>query len=120
MARRLEDYVAALPAAERAAVEARAAVLAAGLGEHAALRDALQPGAPGAAAQLKTTPAGVQKMERRVDAYVLALREAIAAAGGSLDIVARLPGREPVAIAQFEGLLSAAAEDDTDEGGHAE
>jgi hypothetical protein len=107
VARRLEDYIAELPAAEQIAVEARAAALTAEHAAHTELRRALRRRSADAAARLKTTPAGVAKMERRVDAYVLALREALAAAGGTLEIVAHLPDRAPVPIGQFEGLLGA-------------
>lgn len=107
MARRLDDYIATLPAAEQAAVAARAESLQAEAAAHEALRRALRAAAPAIAERLKTTPAGLQKMERRVDAYMMALREAVAAAGGSLDISVRLPARGPVALTQFEGLLGA-------------
>jgi hypothetical protein len=103
----LEDYVAALPAREQAQIDARAAALHAELGALRELGRALRAAAPAMAERLKTTPAGVQKMERRVDAYVMALREALARAGGTLDIVVRLPDRAPVPLTQFEGLLGA-------------
>jgi hypothetical protein len=57
------------------------------------------------AERLAAGPAGVQKMERRVDLYVVALREALETVGGGLEIVARLPDGTPLRLSQFEGLL---------------
>ena len=56
-------------------------------------------------AHLQASATSVQKMERRVDLYILALREALHAIGGELEIVVRLPGRAPVPLTGFEGLL---------------
>ncbi len=105
MPRSLEDYLAGLPAAERERVAARTAAL---LGERAALaalHQTLAPARDAARPLLRAGPQGVQKMERRVDAYVGALREALRALGGELEVVVRLPGRPPVRLSQFEGLL---------------
>ena len=48
--------------------------------------------------------AAVSKLERRTDMYVSTLRGLIEAMGGTLEIVARFPGRPPVRISQFEAL----------------
>jgi hypothetical protein len=114
--KRLEDYVAGLPAEVRALLEVRTAALAAEVAAHEGLRRALRQAASEAAARLKTTPAGLEKIERRVDAYVAALREAVAAAGGSLEIVVRLPDRPAIAIAQFEGVLGSGGDPESKEG----
>ncbi|MBX6320600.1 MAG: hypothetical protein IRY94_02115 [Rhodospirillaceae bacterium] len=104
----LEDYLARLPAEERQRIDARAEAL---LGERAALmalhaalarsRDAVQP-------LLQAGPQSLLRMERRIDAYIGALREALHLLGGELDITVRLPEGPPVRLSQFEGLLGGA------------
>jgi hypothetical protein len=103
--RALDTYVAGLPAEEQALIEARTAALQRELSALVGLRQALASVQETVSAHLPAGPASIQKMERRVDLYVGALREALHALGGELEIVARLPGRAPVPLGQFEGLL---------------
>jgi hypothetical protein len=103
--RTLDDTISALPAEERARIEARAKVL---IAERAALADLhamLAPARHAAATRLKASGTSVQRMERRVDLYLGALRDTLHAIGGDLEIVVRLPGRPPVLLTGFEGLL---------------
>ena len=105
MPRPLDPYIAELPLEERERIEARTAALVAEQAALSDLRAALASAQDVSSAHLQVGPASVQKMERRVDLYLGALREALHALGGELEIVARLPGRPPVPLTGFEGLL---------------
>lgn len=48
----------------------------------------------------------VSRTERRADMLVSTLRNYVEAMGGTLDIVARLPGHPPAHIAQFRDVLN--------------
>jgi hypothetical protein len=103
--RGLEDYIVGLPGEEQARIAARAASLLADVDALATLRERLVAAQETVKAHLQAGPASVQKMERRVDLYVGALREALHAVGGELEIVVRLPGHSPMSLMGFEGLL---------------
>ncbi|PWR21686.1 helix-turn-helix domain-containing protein [Zavarzinia compransoris] len=95
----LKDVIAGLPEAERKAVEARTATLVA---EEMTLRDlrrALAVTQEQMAETMKVRQANISQIERRADLLISTLRQAVAAMGGSLDLVATFPDRPPVKIA---------------------
>jgi hypothetical protein len=103
--RSLDDYAVGLPAEERARIETRANALVTERAALAELHEMLAPARHAAATQLSASGTSVQKMERRVDLYLAALRDTLQAIGGDLEIVIRLPGRPPMQMTGFEGLL---------------
>jgi transcriptional regulator with XRE-family HTH domain len=87
------DILARLPEDERAAIEARAQELIAeevGLAELRKLLDQTQAELAG---RMEVGQAHISKIERRKDILLSTLREYVEAAGGSLEIVVRVPDR---------------------------
>lgn len=113
MPRELETYLATLPAEDQGRIAARGAAFAEELDGLRALRATLAAAHGTLGAHLHAGPQALQRMERRVDLYVAALREALHALGGELEIVVRLPGRAPVALTGFEGLLGSEPKEET-------
>ena len=104
MAIRFEDYLAKLPEADQASIQARGREL---IEEEATLRqvrEALAHSQEQIAKLLGVKQAAVSKLERRTDMYVSTLRRLIEAMGGELEIVASFPGRRPVRLRQFKHL----------------
>lgn len=100
----LNDYMKALPSARKNKVIKRAQELIAeemGLQE---LRKAMQQSQQRLAEKLHVKQAEVSKIEHRTDMYVSTLRDYIQAMGGTLEITASFPNRNPIKITQFEFL----------------
>ncbi|MGE3819082.1 MAG: XRE family transcriptional regulator [Isosphaeraceae bacterium] len=101
---KLDDYLEKLPRDRREAIERRAGELIAEEATLRQLRRARERSQEELARTLGVKQAAVSKLERRTDMYVSTLRGLIEAMGGTLEIVARFPGRPPVRISQFEAL----------------
>ena len=98
MSRTLNEVIGALPAGERAKIEARAKELVA---EEMSLRDlrkAIGKTQTAVAKRLKVGQDAISKIEARNDMYISTLRSVLEAMGGALELVARFPDRPPVRL----------------------
>lgn len=93
MAIDLKDYLATLPETRRQAIEARAEELIAEELSLAELRRDLKQSQVDLAKKMGVKQGDVSKLERRSDMYVSTLRRYVEAAGGSLVIVVKIPGK---------------------------
>ncbi|MDH4556133.1 helix-turn-helix domain-containing protein [Pseudomonas sp. BN417] len=101
MAKSLDQVMEALPTARRKKIEQRGQEL---IEEHMtlqALRKELNLTQEAMADLLDMKQANVSKVEKRSDMLISTLRNYVEAMGGTLELVARLPGRPPV---KLEGL----------------
>ena len=101
---RLEDYLTGLPEEEHRKIEEYGAELIEEEATLRQLRKAREQSQEELGRTLGVKQAAVSKLERRTDMYISTLRGLIEAMGGTLEIVARFPGRPPVRITQFESL----------------
>ena len=97
MSRTLNDIVASLPEERRQHVEARAATL---LEQEILrqLRKALGLSQKDLAGLMHITQPAVSKLERQTDMQLSTLAGIVQAMGGTLEITARFPDREPVRL----------------------
>ncbi|WP_116137977.1 helix-turn-helix domain-containing protein [Trinickia diaoshuihuensis] len=94
MAKRLDDVMAALPAARRAKIDRRAQELAS-LKE---LRQAVEKTQVELAETLGVGQDTISRLEQRSDMLLSTLRRYIEGMGGKLELVAQFPNRPPVVI----------------------
>lgn len=104
MAKSLDQVMQVLPAERREKIEQRATALIEQQLTLQALRKQLNLTQEALATLMHTNQANVSKVEKRTDMLISTLRSYIEAMGGSLELVARLPGREPVALDGFSDL----------------
>jgi transcriptional regulator with XRE-family HTH domain len=98
MARKLNEFIIALPEVERARIEARAGEL---ISEEMSLQDlrkAIGKTQIVVAKRLKVGQDAVSKLETRSDMYISTLRGVLKAMGGELELIARFPNRPPVRL----------------------
>src|SRR5450755_1299386 len=108
MGRTLQEVIESLPAAQRAAVEARAAAL---IAEELSLRDLrkqLKFTQVDVARRLKKGQDVVSCIEQRGDLLLSTLNEYIYSLGGELELVCRFKDRPPVRIASVPAVGSSA------------
>ena len=106
MTRSLNDKLAELPAARREKIAARAADL---IAEEMSLRDlrrALGKTQAKVAADLGVGQDSVARYEQRTDMLISTLSEFIHKVGGTLELTARFPNRNPVRIKGFGEISS--------------
>ena len=98
MSRTLNDIMAGLPEERRQHIEARAAML---LEQEILrqLRKALGLSQKDLAGLMHITQPAVSKLERQTDMQLSTLAGIVQAMGGTLEITARFPDREPVRLA---------------------
>ncbi|CAB5601235.1 Helix-turn-helix domain [Pseudomonas putida] len=101
MAKSLDQVMKGLPAARREKIEQRGAELIAEQMTLQELRKTLNLTQETMADLLHMKQGNVSKVEKRTDMLLSTLREYVEAMGGTLELVARLPGRGPV---KLEGL----------------
>lgn len=101
MARTLNEVIAALPASDRAKIEARAAVLIAEEMSLRQLRKAIGETQSNVARRLKVGQEAVSKVEMREDMLISTLRSVLQAMGAELDLIVRVPDRPAI---RLEGL----------------
>lgn len=94
MPRKLDEVIAALPAARRARIDRRAQELAT-LRE---LRLAAARTQQDLAAALGVGQDAISRLEKRSDMLLSTLRHYVEGMGGKLELVAQFPNRPPVAI----------------------
>lgn len=94
----LNDVMAGLPAAEREAVEKRAAELVLEESTLQDMRRAMGLTQATVAEALRIKQVNVSQLEKRSDFLLSTLRKYVQAMGGDLELVARFPGRAPMKI----------------------
>ena len=98
MGTRLEDYIAKLPLADQRAIRKRADELTQRVLTLRALRRELGLTQKDLADMLDVDQPAVSKLERCQDYRVGTLARLVAALGGRLELIARIPGRPPVRL----------------------
>ena len=93
MGRNIDDVIAALPADERAAIEARAAELIEEVEGLKAFRRLAERSQEQIAETLGIKQPSVAKIEKQTDLYLSTLRRFVEAAGGTLELRVALPGK---------------------------
>ncbi|AXM98007.1 helix-turn-helix domain-containing protein [Pseudomonas plecoglossicida] len=104
MAKSLDQIMNGLPAARRKKIDLRGAELIAEQMTLQELRKNLNLTQETMAGLLDMKQGNVSKVEKRTDMLISTLREYVEAMGGTLELVARLPGREPVKLEGFRDL----------------
>ncbi|MBA1243994.1 XRE family transcriptional regulator [Pseudomonas japonica] len=104
MARSLDQVMSTLSASRRQKVEQRGHELIQEQLTLQALRKELNLTQEAVAGLLDMKQANVSKVEKRTDMLISTLRGYVEAMGGTLELVARLPGREPVRLEGFRDL----------------
>ncbi|MNE48460.1 Helix-turn-helix domain protein [compost metagenome] len=104
MAKSLDQIMKGLPAARRQKIEQRGEELIAQQMTLQELRKELNLTQEAMAELLDMKQGNVSKVEKRTDMLISTLREYVEAMGGTLELVARLPGRAPVRLEGFRDL----------------
>lgn len=100
MVKKLDDVIKALPAERRERIESRASTLSA-LKDLRVLAELTQHDLAMALGVGQDT---VSRLEKRSDMLLSTLRHYVESMGGTLELVARFPGRPPLLIDQFGSL----------------
>lgn len=98
MARKLNEIVASLPAERRKRIETRFDELKGEVESLGELRRAAGKAQAEIATALNIKQPSVSKIEKQADMYLSTLKSYVEAIGGELDLVVRLPSREPLKI----------------------
>ena len=106
MARNLNDIIAALPADEQAAIEARYQELKQEVEGLRELRQIAGKAQEDIAAALNIKQPSVSKIEKQADMYLSTLRSYVEAVGGKLELTVKLPAH-PALRLQSLGDVSA-------------
>ena len=106
MGRTLEEVMDAMPADERAAVEARTQELLAEVEGLKALRILAKRSQEQIAQGLGIKQPSVLKIERQTDLYLSTLRRFVEAAGGTLELRIQLPGTGVLSLTGMGELRS--------------
>ncbi|MCY1305481.1 Helix-turn-helix domain protein [compost metagenome] len=104
MVKSLDQIMNELPAGRRQKIEQRGAELIAEQMTLQELRKELNLTQEALAELLDMKQGNVSKVEKRTDMLISTLREYVEAMGGTLELVARLPGRAPVKLEGFRNL----------------
>ncbi|MCY1427372.1 Helix-turn-helix domain protein [compost metagenome] len=104
MAKSLDQIMKGLPAARQQKIEQRGEELIAQQMTLQELRKELNLTQEAMAELLDMKQGNVSKVEKRTDMLISTLREYVEAMGGTLELVARLPGRAPVRLEGFRDL----------------
>ncbi|AMZ72655.1 MULTISPECIES: XRE family transcriptional regulator [Pseudomonas] len=104
MAKSLDQVMKGLPAARQQRIEQRGAALIQEQMTLQELRKGLNLTQEAMADILDVKQGNVSKVEKRTDMLISTLREYVEAMGGTLELVARLPGRAPVKLEGFRDL----------------
>lgn len=103
MSKTLDEVINSLSPERRARVEARGRELIREEMTLQALRKQLELTQEGMAERLEIRQANVSKVEKRSDMLISTLRSYVEAMGGTLELVAHMPGRGPVTLEGFVG-----------------
>jgi DNA-binding XRE family transcriptional regulator len=97
----LEDVLAAMPEKRRKAIEARGAELIAKIDRRMTLAEMRKGQKISQAALAETLGIGqmqISRLEKRKDPRLSTLQRTVAAMGGTLTMVVKLPGQEPLVL----------------------
>lgn len=100
--RTLKEVLAALPAAERKAIETRSRELIAEEMSLQQIRRAMGKTQTAVARRLKIGQESVSKLENRSDMLISTLRRYLRSSGGDLELTARLPDGRRVRLTSFD------------------
>jgi DNA-binding XRE family transcriptional regulator len=106
MARNINDVIKSLPAAERRAIEKRAAELIAEEMTLQELRRAREMTQVKMARRLGIAQKQISEIEKRTDMHISTLRRSIEALGGTLALVAEFPDRKPVKLTGIKAKIA--------------
>ena len=106
MARNINDVIKSLPAAERRAIEKRAAELIAEEMTLQELRRAREMTQIKMAKKLGVAQKQISEIEKRTDMHISTLRRSIEAMGGTLALVAEFPDRKPVKLTGIKAKVA--------------
>ena len=106
MARNINDVIKSLPAAERRAIEKRAAELIAEEMTLQELRRAREMTQLKMAEKLGIAQKQISEIEKRTDMHISTLRRSIEALGGTLALVAEFPDRKPVKLSGIKAKIA--------------
>jgi len=106
MARNINDVIKSLPAAERRAIEKRAAELIAEEMTLQELRRAREMTQLKMAEKLGIAQKQISEIEKRTDMHISTLRRSIEAMGGTLALVAEFPDRKPVKLSGIKAKIA--------------
>lgn len=98
MPRTLDQLLSELPAERRQRIDTRHAALVAEVEALAELRRALGTSQAAVGRALGISQPAISKIERNRDLNLATLRDYVAALGGEVEVVVRLPGQAPVRI----------------------
>ncbi len=104
MPRNVDDVIRELSPARRKKIEARAAELLAEEMTLRQLRNAHRKTQVELAAALGIGQEAVSRLEQRTDLLLSTLREYIGAVGGTLELVASFPDREPIIVTGLSAI----------------
>lgn len=104
MGRTHSEIMAALPPGRRRKIEARTAELVAEVEGLQALRKLAERSQAEMAKELKIRQPSVHKIEKQTDLYLSTLRRYVEAAGGTLELRVRLPGKGTMHLTGFGDL----------------
>jgi transcriptional regulator with XRE-family HTH domain len=104
MARTLKELIDALPDDERKAIARRSRELIAEEMSLQEVRRAMGKTQATVARRLKIGQHAVSKLETRSDMLISTLRNYLRAFGGDLELVAKLPNREPVRLTSLQSI----------------
>jgi predicted transcriptional regulator len=103
----LKDILKSLPPKRRAALDRRFKVLVNEVESLKELRRLSAKSQTKIAKILKISQPAVSKIEKQTDMYLSTLRSYVEAIGGELDIIVRLPNRDPVKVISLEDIDAA-------------
>src|ERR1700679_166015 len=106
MARNINDVIKSLPAAERRAIEKRAAELLAEEMTLQELRRAREMTQVKMAKKLGVAQKQISEIEKRTDMHISTLRRSIEAMGATLARVAEFPDRKPVKLTGIKAKVA--------------
>lgn len=106
MAQNINDFIAALPEAERRKIEERAQELIKEELSLQELRRARRMTQVKMARSLGIAQKQISELERRTDMHISTLRRSVEALGGKLSLVAEFPDRPPVILTGIASLDS--------------
>ena len=106
MATTIDDVIKSLPAAERRAIEKRAAELIAEEMTLQELRRAREMTQLKMAKKLGIAQKQISEIEKRTDMHISTLRRSIEALGGTLALVAEFPDRKPVKLSGIKAKIA--------------
>src|ERR1700730_16886036 len=109
MGRTLSEMIGALPKQRRERIDAQYRKLRDDVESLRELRKAAGKAQADIAAALKIKQPSVSKIEKQTDMYLSTLRSYVAAVGGKLDLVVRLPSRRAMHLNQLGEVLSGSA-----------